>query len=51
MALACRLGRQAEDYRRDSEAAPIYTYESPELFTPQSAVDSNLNGDSARIAP
>jgi hypothetical protein len=29
------------------EAAPIYTYESPELFTPQSGVDSNLNGDSA----
>ena len=29
------------------EVAPIYTYESPELFTPQSGVDSNLNGDSA----
>ena len=29
------------------EIAPIYTYESPELFTPQSGVDSNLNGDSA----
>jgi len=29
------------------ELAPIYTYESPELFTPQSGVDSNLNGDSA----
>ena len=29
------------------EFAPIYTYESPELFTPQSGVDSNLNGDSA----
>ncbi|MDP9170804.1 MAG: carboxypeptidase regulatory-like domain-containing protein [Acidobacteriota bacterium] len=27
--------------------APIYTYESPELATVQSAVDSNLNGDSA----
>jgi hypothetical protein len=25
--------------------APIYTYESPELVTVQSAVDSNLNGD------
>jgi hypothetical protein len=29
------------------EVAPIYTYESPEYFTPQSGVDSNLNGDSA----
>jgi hypothetical protein len=29
------------------EFAPIYTYESPELFTPQSGVDSNLNGDAA----
>jgi hypothetical protein len=29
------------------EVAPIYTYESPELFTPQSGLDSNLNGDSA----
>jgi hypothetical protein len=29
------------------EIAPIYTYESPELFTPQSGVDSNLNGDAA----
>ena len=29
------------------EFAPIYTYESPEYFTPQSGVDSNLNGDSA----
>ena len=29
------------------EVAPIYTYESPELFTPESGVDSNLNGDSA----
>jgi hypothetical protein len=29
------------------EFAPIYTYEAPELFTPQSGVDSNLNGDSA----
>lgn len=27
--------------------APIYTYESPEWATVQSAVDSNLNGDSA----
>ena len=27
--------------------APIYTYESPELFTVESQVDSNLNGDSA----
>jgi hypothetical protein len=27
--------------------APIYTYESPELATVQSAVDSNLNGDTA----
>jgi hypothetical protein len=29
------------------EIAPIYTYESPEYFTVQSGVDSNLNGDSA----
>jgi hypothetical protein len=29
------------------ELAPIYTFESPEYFTPQSGVDSNLNGDSA----
>lgn len=29
------------------EAAPIYTYESPEYATIQSAVDSNLNGDPA----
>ena len=29
------------------EFAPIYTYEAPELFTPQSGVDANLNGDSA----
>ena len=29
------------------EIAPIYTYESPEYYTPQSGVDSNLNGDSA----
>jgi Carboxypeptidase regulatory-like domain len=29
------------------EIAPIYTYESPEYFTPQSGVDSNLNGDAA----
>ena len=27
--------------------APIYTYESPELATVQSALDSNLNGDTA----
>jgi len=27
------------------EVAPIYTYESPELGTVQSQVDSNLNGD------
>jgi hypothetical protein len=27
------------------EAAPIYTYESPEEATVQSALDSNLNGD------
>jgi hypothetical protein len=27
--------------------APIYTYESPELATVQSGLDSNLNGDSA----
>ena len=27
--------------------APVYTYESPELFTVQSGIDSNLNGDSA----
>ena len=29
------------------EVAPIYTYESPEWATVQSAVDSNLNGDPA----
>jgi hypothetical protein len=29
------------------EIAPIYTYESPEYYTPQSGVDSNLNNDSA----
>lgn len=29
------------------EVAPIYTYETPEYFTVQSAIDSNLNGDSA----
>jgi hypothetical protein len=29
------------------EFAPIYTYESPEYFTVQSGIDSNLNGDSA----
>jgi len=29
------------------ELAPIYTYESPELYTVLSGVDSNLNGDSA----
>jgi len=29
------------------EIAPSYVYESPEYFTVQSAVDSNLNGDSA----
>jgi hypothetical protein len=29
------------------EIAPIYTYESPEYFTPQSGIDANLNGDSA----
>jgi hypothetical protein len=29
------------------EIAPIYTYESPEYYTPQSGVDSNLNGDAA----
>jgi outer membrane receptor protein involved in Fe transport len=28
-------------------AAPVYTYESPEYATVQSAIDSNLNGDSA----
>jgi hypothetical protein len=27
------------------EVAPIYTYESPEYATVQSAIDSNLNGD------
>src|SRR5438445_11760063 len=27
------------------EVAPIYTYESPEYFTVQSGIDSNLNGD------
>ncbi|HLJ47974.1 MAG TPA: TonB-dependent receptor [Bryobacteraceae bacterium] len=29
------------------EAAPVYTYETPEYYTVQSGVDSNLNGDSA----
>ncbi len=29
------------------EIAPIYTYETPEYYTVQSGVDSNLNGDSA----
>jgi len=29
------------------ELAPIYTYESPEYYTVQSELDSNLNGDSA----
>lgn len=29
------------------EVAPVYTYESPEYYTVQSGVDSNLNGDSA----
>jgi hypothetical protein len=29
------------------EIAPIYSYESPEYFTVQSGIDSNLNGDSA----
>ena len=29
------------------EFAPSYIYESPEYFTVQSAIDSNLNGDSA----
>jgi hypothetical protein len=29
------------------EIAPSYVYESPEYFTVQSAIDSNLNGDSA----
>jgi hypothetical protein len=29
------------------EFAPTYVYESPEYFTVQSAIDSNLNGDSA----
>lgn len=29
------------------EAAPVYTYESGGAFTPQSAIDSNLNGDTA----
>jgi hypothetical protein len=27
------------------ELAPIYTYETPEYFTVQSGIDSNLNGD------
>jgi hypothetical protein len=27
------------------EVAPIYTYETPEYFTVQSGIDSNLNGD------
>lgn len=29
------------------EAAPVYTYESGGAYTPQSAIDSNLNGDTA----
>ena len=29
------------------EFSPVYTYESPEFVTVQSAIDSNLNGDSA----
>lgn len=29
------------------EIAPIYTYQTGQLITPQSAADSNLNGDSA----
>ena len=29
------------------EVAPIYTYETPEYYTVQSGIDSNLNGDSA----
>jgi hypothetical protein len=29
------------------EVAPIYTYETGSLVTPQSAVDANLNGDAA----
>jgi hypothetical protein len=29
------------------ELAPTYIYESPEYFTAQSGIDSNLNGDSA----
>jgi outer membrane receptor protein involved in Fe transport len=29
------------------EAAPIYTYETGTLVTPQSSIDANLNGDSA----
>ena len=33
------------------EVAPIYTYESPEYFTVQNGVDSNLNHDSAGDRP
>jgi hypothetical protein len=29
------------------ELAPVYTFQSPEYWTPQSGTDSNLNGDSA----
>jgi hypothetical protein len=29
------------------EIAPVYTYESPEYFTVQSGIDSNLNNDAA----
>jgi hypothetical protein len=29
------------------EIAPVYTFQSPQYTTPQSTVDSNLNGDSA----
>ena len=29
------------------QVSPVYTYETPEYFTVQSGIDSNLNGDSA----
>ncbi len=33
------------------EVAPVYTFQSPEYWTAQSGVDSNLNGDSAPDRP
>jgi hypothetical protein len=36
-----------KDVAGNWELAPIYTYESPEYYTVQSELDSNLNGDPA----